>query len=266
MTVAWVLLVTNAFNIVDNIDGLSAGLAANAAGSFFVISLINTQFLVSALAMAVVGEPGSSGFLQRDTFLAIMPPMTPSLIVRGARGAAHVSQRELARLSGIPQPSISEIERGRRDPTVQTVNRILRPLGAQLTWVPTGRLTAAAAAERIARHLSAGRGRLLIERPILQLADDLAVSCPALRAALTVCPPERTGGRKYDAAIAALVEYRLNEVGFEAPGWAHDPKRIADPEWLVCDVPQLAALVRADTPEPFLRRGVLLGASDLVSV
>ena len=191
--------------------------------------------------------------------------MTPGQAVAAARRVGGISQRELSRLSGVPQPSISRIEGG-QDATVGTVDRLLRHLGAQLSWLPTGKLTAAAAAERISRHLAADRGLLVIQRPFWQLADDLATSAPVLRAALVVAPPSPTGEARYDAAISALVEYRLAQVGIEAPEWAHDPDRVADPEWLVCERPRLEPFVRAETPEPFGRRGVLISPDDLVSV
>ncbi len=49
-----------------------------------------------------------------------------------ARRRAGLSQRELARRSRIPQPSISRIERGRVSPTVDTLERLLRPCRMEL--------------------------------------------------------------------------------------------------------------------------------------
>jgi UDP-GlcNAc:undecaprenyl-phosphate/decaprenyl-phosphate GlcNAc-1-phosphate transferase len=55
LTVVWVVGITNAFNLLDNMDGLSAGVAAIAAGSFFVIAAVNGQYLVAALSAALGG-------------------------------------------------------------------------------------------------------------------------------------------------------------------------------------------------------------------
>ena len=55
VTVFWVVGVTNAFNLLDNMDGLSAGVAATAAGSFFLIAAINGQVLVASMAVALAG-------------------------------------------------------------------------------------------------------------------------------------------------------------------------------------------------------------------
>src|SRR5205823_1360102 len=49
-----------------------------------------------------------------------------------ARRRAGLTQRELARRSGVPQPSISKIEGGLISPTVDTLERLLRVCGMEL--------------------------------------------------------------------------------------------------------------------------------------
>src|SRR5436190_423638 len=49
------LAVTNAFNLLDNMDGLAAGTAAIAASFFFVAAVVEGQHLVGAMALAVAG-------------------------------------------------------------------------------------------------------------------------------------------------------------------------------------------------------------------
>lgn len=63
-TVLWVVGVTNAFNLLDNMDGLSAGVAAIGAGWLFVIAAVNGQFLVAGLAAALAGC--ALGFLRHN--------------------------------------------------------------------------------------------------------------------------------------------------------------------------------------------------------
>jgi transcriptional regulator with XRE-family HTH domain len=46
-------------------------------------------------------------------------------MVREARGRAGLTQRQLAARSGIPQETIARIERGRADPRVMTLDRLL---------------------------------------------------------------------------------------------------------------------------------------------
>lgn len=64
ITVLWVVGVMNAFNILDNMDGLSAGIAAISAFFFFLIAAVNGQFLVAGLAIALVGC--AVGFLRHN--------------------------------------------------------------------------------------------------------------------------------------------------------------------------------------------------------
>lgn len=64
ITVLWVVGITNAFNLLDNMDGLSAGVAAIASISFFTIALMHGQYLVAALAVAVAGC--ALGFLRHN--------------------------------------------------------------------------------------------------------------------------------------------------------------------------------------------------------
>ena len=64
VTVVWVVGIANAFNLLDNMDGLSAGVATIASAAFFLIALVNDQFLVAALAAALAGC--SLGFLRHN--------------------------------------------------------------------------------------------------------------------------------------------------------------------------------------------------------
>lgn len=64
LTILWIVGVTNAFNLLDNMDGLSAGTAAIAAGGFFVIAALNGQFLVAGLSVALSGC--AIGFLRHN--------------------------------------------------------------------------------------------------------------------------------------------------------------------------------------------------------
>ncbi|MCX7838739.1 MAG: undecaprenyl/decaprenyl-phosphate alpha-N-acetylglucosaminyl 1-phosphate transferase [Anaerolineae bacterium] len=61
ITVLWVVGITNALNLLDNMDGLSGGVAAIAAGFFLLIAALNGQYLVAMLSAALLGA--ALGFL-----------------------------------------------------------------------------------------------------------------------------------------------------------------------------------------------------------
>jgi ribosome-binding protein aMBF1 (putative translation factor) len=52
-----------------------------------------------------------------------------------AREAVHMTQRQLAEACGIHQSEISRIERGQISPTLDTLTRLMAPLGVRLTIV-----------------------------------------------------------------------------------------------------------------------------------
>ena len=69
----------------------------------------------------------------------------------GARVRAGLSQRELARRAGVPQPAISRIERGRVSPTVDTLERLLAACDQELEVVlrPSGDVDRSLIRERL---------------------------------------------------------------------------------------------------------------------
>lgn len=64
VTLLWVAGMTNAFNLMDNMDGLSAGVGTIAALALALIAAVNGQFLVAALSAALTGC--AMGFLRHN--------------------------------------------------------------------------------------------------------------------------------------------------------------------------------------------------------
>jgi transcriptional regulator with XRE-family HTH domain len=57
------------------------------------------------------------------------------LLIRDARRAAGLTQVELAARLGVSQSAISKLEREGSNPTVETLDRVLRPTGHRLQLI-----------------------------------------------------------------------------------------------------------------------------------
>jgi hypothetical protein len=142
---------------------------------------------------------------------------------------------------------------------------LLAAAGLQLTGIPSVHPTAAETAWRIRRSLE-GESRDAALRNFLDLAQGLEAEDAVTSAALCVLPPADTGSRDWDAALAALVEYRLSELGIPAPVWTAQPERVATR----LTSPHLGPYDLPAAPEnglpAFLRHNVVLEPETLGSV
>ena len=77
ITLVWVIGITNAMNLLDNMDGLSGGVGAVASAFFLLLAAMNGQFLVGALSAALLGA--CVGFLVYN--------LNPASIIMGDSGA-----------------------------------------------------------------------------------------------------------------------------------------------------------------------------------
>jgi UDP-GlcNAc:undecaprenyl-phosphate GlcNAc-1-phosphate transferase len=79
ITAVWILIITNAINYLDNADGVAIMTSATTSAIFMLIAILNGQYLVSALAAAVLGA--SSGFARYNL------PLPRSTIFMGDAGS-----------------------------------------------------------------------------------------------------------------------------------------------------------------------------------
>ena len=92
-TVVWLLLITNAFNLLDNMDGLSSGVALVATGILVIGALATGQFFVALFLFAFGGGDGRilpeelpAGSDLRWKCGRVLPGVLP----RRQRGGIHV--------------------------------------------------------------------------------------------------------------------------------------------------------------------------------
>jgi transcriptional regulator with XRE-family HTH domain len=187
-------------------------------------------------------------------------------LIQGPRQAAGLSQRRLAALAQVPQPSIAELESGAQgEATVGLIQRLLAPCGSQLVSVPTTTPSVAAVGTALRHFVHDGKVGLAF-RQLLQLNDDLVAEPLGTRLALCLAAPPLTGDPRIDAFLAAVVEYRLGPDRLPIPEWTSQPERFCEPAWDVVGIAALVADVKRSTPKAFKRHGVLITKEDLTSV
>ncbi len=188
--------------------------------------------------------------------------MGAATLLRQARRTRALTQRQLAAASKVSQPSIADLESGRHDPSVGHLDRLLRPLGYQVTVLPTRAGSAADAAEAITRHVRAGDEERAF-RTVIQLSDDLTGEHGALRVALTVTPPPPTGSERYDALLGALIDHLLDAESLPRPEWLDTVPTLRE-TWIVDRF--AAEDIEKRTPEAFRRRNIWIDPAELSSV
>ncbi len=61
LSIFWIVGITNAFNLIDNMDGLSAGITVISAGMLFTYSVLSGEVFIALVCLALAG--GAFGFL-----------------------------------------------------------------------------------------------------------------------------------------------------------------------------------------------------------
>ena len=149
-------------------------------------------------------------------------------------------------------------------PTIRAgaLNRLVGAADYQLFVLPTRAHSAADWADVIYQELQSGRrSEEVAFRALIGLHDDLVGESAPLKVALCVAPPGPSGDRRFDAAIAAVVDHHLSTSRLPVPTWVRDPPRTLDVPWVVSQHTSPEAVPRA-----FRRHGVHLAPSELASV
>jgi transcriptional regulator with XRE-family HTH domain len=188
--------------------------------------------------------------------------MPAAILLRSSRLASGITQGDLAARAKTSQPEISTIESGKKIPTVDTLERLLRQTGHRIIAIPGAGTDAAETADRIA----SANSRDSALRAFLDYSDSLARAEGVDRVVLGIAEPHSTGSPAWDAALAALVDYWFSKSRLPKPDWITAASRtLTDPQ-----SPQLGAYDLAPdlaaVPREFLRRNILLERATLESV
>ena len=145
LTLLWVLAITNAFNLIDGIDGLAAGSGLFATIAVFVVALVNHRSMAAFLAIALSGA--ILGFLHYN--------FNPATIFLGDSGSLFIGfmSSALALQSAEKAPTMLAVA----IPVVSFGLPILDTILSVLRRIISGRHVFAADQEHI-HHMLLARG------------------------------------------------------------------------------------------------------------
>ncbi|MBF6557109.1 MAG: helix-turn-helix transcriptional regulator [Acidimicrobiales bacterium] len=196
--------------------------------------------------------------------------------VRDIRRRTSLSQRALAAKAGVPQPTIAEIEAGRREPSITLLSRLAEAAGYELKLELELLLprSAVATANRVRDRLIGAEGEgwspALREdaalRAVIDFKNALSSSTVADFTRLVDAPPNLTGDTRWDAFIAAVVEDESATHAVAPPRWTNEKTRFTRPFWYLSENRALHAWELATAPGAFVRHGVLAAKEELESV
>jgi transcriptional regulator with XRE-family HTH domain len=190
-------------------------------------------------------------------------------LVRASRRESGLTQAALAQASRVPQPTISEIESGKRQPSLSLLGRIVEAAQGpvQLNLVRLERHSAAATAQRVEEALSrAMSGEDSAHRAVIDLRNALLVADGERLVALSKETPRLCGDRRFDAFIAGVVEEAFARRRISPPAWTQEALRFVRPFWYVSGLDDLRWWEFSTAPGPLMRHGVLAAKAELESV
>jgi transcriptional regulator with XRE-family HTH domain/predicted RNase H-like HicB family nuclease len=91
-------------------------------------------------------------------WVSVEPKLAVKLELRWMREDLGLTQAELAKLAGVSQPAIAQLESPDSNPTIDTLNRVARAMGAQIDFQPTASESLKSYAKQL-RRLGPGRER-----------------------------------------------------------------------------------------------------------
>ena len=185
-------------------------------------------------------------------------------LLRLARTSAGLTQADLVRRSGIDKSTLSLIESGRRNPSVEKLDHLLRATGRRVGIYPTSRSGAAEAGDIIGEWVADGDEEAAF-RAFLRYSDNLAATEGVDRVVLAAAEPPPTGSARWDAALAAVTEYWLDLDRLPKPAWVDGASRtLQEATPLIINRWTSARSIR-NIPDAFRRHRILVDESTLQS-
>jgi transcriptional regulator with XRE-family HTH domain len=186
-------------------------------------------------------------------------------LLRAARVSSGITQAELVRRSGVDKSTVSLIESGHRNPSLEKLDHLLRSTGRRVGIYPTTRSGSAEAGGIIGEWLADDDEDAAL-RAFLRYSDDLAATTGVDRVVLAAAEPPPTGSAIWDAALAAVTEYWLERERLPKPTWVdHEDRTLPEATPLMVNRWTSTRAIR-DVPESFRKHRLLVDESTLQSV
>ena len=183
----------------------------------------------------------------------------PADLLHSARTRAGLSVRALAALAGISPNTVMDIEKGRTDPGLGTLTRLLDAAGYELT----GGLRRRKITPRVAlADLSDKHSGDEPDWTAFRGAIDWLRQHPSELPAALHRRPRRSGRPHLDALIAAIAEKLADDAQLRRPAWTRDIPTPSTP-WLPTGTPRMIARWKQNTPPQLLARNLVVDAETL---
>lgn len=187
-------------------------------------------------------------------------------LVRGVRGDAALSLRELAARSDLAVSTIHRIEQGELHPTVATLERIVRAAGRRLTVeAPVDYASSMLGLGLSIRADLAAEDPSAIVRKGAELVHRFESAETGHQLAMLAVGPPPTGQGEWDAFLGGVAEWLATRAGIEPPTWVSAPSRFLRRGWWVTPMASMRAWEYAGTPVSLQRRGVYLHRDSLIN-
>lgn len=180
-------------------------------------------------------------------------------IISRAKGSSDVSVRALAAAAGVAGSTITRIQRGAVDPSIDTFKQILSAAGyeVQLRVVRSGAARVASLADLHDAWSTRG-SRMRIEWTRWRaLLDHLAMH-PERVAEAIYLPPLPSGSKVIDALLAGVADKLADDASLARPSWTASVPNLEEPFQ-----PPSRSGVRHDVPPQLAERGVMIDGESL---
>jgi transcriptional regulator with XRE-family HTH domain len=193
-------------------------------------------------------------------------------VLREVRQLRGLTQRELAQLARVPQPSIASIESTSREPSLTLLSGIVESAGfaIRIELVPLSRFSAVNTARQIFEVVNSDHENPRNEdsalRVLLSFRDHIRHANNRELRELIDEPPDLSGSRHWDSFLAAVVEEESARRNFPTPHWVNDKARFLKPFWFLSTNERLHEWEFDTAPAAFVRHGIFVAAEELASI